>query len=209
MLHPGYWLDSKTGKVVSVTEHGSKVMGDPKLFGMTPEDVDGIVGDGLYNPYDGGRASARGKLILAACRNGWVRVRSNGQDWSLQLHGKARSGVTKFLRKFGGDLGQYSNVQVSDFATGFQEVFTPDGLRQAIASGVLVDTGGAAVGKDAAAEVGDKAAKSKADAVPVNLPDEVQRATLRGRIGQQAGIPNRDVEESRKTMAQRILERIG
>jgi hypothetical protein len=210
MLHPGYWLDSKTGRVISVTEHGSQVLGNPKLFGMRPEDVDAIVGDGLYNPYETGKASARGKLILAACRNGWVRVRSNGQEWSLQLSGKARSGVMKFLRKFAGDLGEYSPIQVSDFATGFQQVFTPDTLRAAVANGTLVDAGGQAVGRDAAAEVGDKAAKGRADAIPSHLPDETQRATLRARIGQAAGIPSRGVEEQAKpkTLADRLVERV-
>lgn len=208
MNTPGWWLSAKNGKLIKVDEHGSYVLGHPGVFGITQEELDKVLGDNVYNAYDTGKGSIRGKLIVLAARKGWVRVRTNSIQWSLQLYGTAKSGTQMFVKKLGDWPGPNSPFQISDFATGLQDTFPYSKVPTALKDGTLVDAGSSkqAVGRDAAAETGEKEDKKRADGIPANLSDEMKRRVMRGRIGQKAGIPMPDVEESQKSQAKPVVE---
>lgn len=203
MSFEGWWFNPKTGEGKHVSEHWTEVNYNPEAFGLTPGEVEKIVGGKKFNPGDTSMDSARGKLLIAAMKNDWVRIRGWKGQYSIQLFGNAASKlprVMKFLKQAG--VGPYTPILFSDLATGYQQTFAEgmDDIKKALKAGSIPDASSkAVVGTEAGAMTGQKAATG----IPHTLSDKQKRQIIRQRIGQRAGIPDPSpadnrLEESKK-----------
>lgn len=189
MSFEGWWFNSKTGQGKHVSEHWSEIKYHPEEFGLDDAQVDKITGGSKFNPGDTSMDGARGKLLIAAMKNGWVRIRGWRGQYNIQLFGNAASKlpkVMKFLKNAG--VGPYTPILFSDLSSDYNQTFHEgmDDIKKALRAGSIPDTSGPAVGTEAGAMTGVKAKQG----VATGLSDKQQRQVLRQRIGRQAGIPD-------------------
>jgi hypothetical protein len=140
--YEGFWIHGDTGRGHRITDHALEVIADPGRYGLAPAAIHAITGGHPINQFEESADSPRGRIILAAARIGWVRVRGHRGDYTVQLHGRAATRlprVMRFLRRAG--LGRYITLRVHDFATGWQRTFLegePD-VARALAAGEIPD----------------------------------------------------------------------
>jgi hypothetical protein len=197
MSFAGWWYNPKTNEGKHVAEHWTEVQYSPEVFGLTAGEVEKMIGGQKYNPGDTSQESVRGKLIIAAMKNGWVRVRGWKGQYHVQLFGNAASKlpkVMKFLKQAG--VGPYTPILFSDLATGYQQNFAEgmDDMKKAIKAGSIPDVSSKTeVGSEAGAMTGDK----KETGIPHTLSDKQKRQIMRQRIGQKAGIQDPSPADNR------------
>jgi hypothetical protein len=201
----GWWVNGKTGQGRHVVDHGADVIHDPEAFGLSDQDIKALVA-GQYRPGDTSRDSSRYALLRAVMAKGWVRIRAVRGSYAIELLGKAATKlrpVMAFMRKAG--VGPYAEIRLFDLASDFKRTY-PEGmadLARDLKAGRVPDVAGPAVGTEAKAQ----GAKVKLG-VPASLPDQPAREVLRQRIGAQAGIADRAVEESRKGLRKPVYEAV-
>lgn len=198
----GWWVNGKTGQGRHVVDHGADVIHDPEAFSLSTHEVKALASQ--YRPGDTSKDSSRYALLRAVMAKGWVRVRAVRGSYAIELMGKAATKlkpVMDFLRKAG--VGPYAEIRLFDLATDFKRTY-PEGmadLARDLKADRVPDVSGPAVGTEAKAQ----GAKVKLG-VPTALPDQPAREVLRQRIGAQAGIADRAVEESRKGRRKLVYE---
>lgn len=133
---PGYWLSLK-GRTIPTAEHGSTVMEKPQLFGLNKGQVDKILGGEPYRFSDTGKDSGRGRLLIAAMKNGWVRIRGGGLNISVQYWGNGTKAMKRAYRYLEEEAGPYSNISISDLASGFSTSVPFKDLEDAIQDGMF------------------------------------------------------------------------
>jgi hypothetical protein len=201
----GWWMHPGKGVHHLVGDHANEVATSPEKYGVTKAEVEKITGGDPFNQYDPDFQNARGQLIHAATKNGWVRIRSHGNHGSIQLHGNAASKLRTIIPKLGSIHPNLPAVtlHVTDFSTGWGKTYPrAEEVEHDIRAGNVPDSAGkAAVGQEAGAALGKNLAKH---GVPGDIPEPQQRQILRQRLGQRAGVPARDIEERiRKAKARR------
>jgi len=191
-MFEGFWIHGKTGVSHRVYDHAVDLASTPAKFGMTPHEVHAITGGEHFNQYDASANATRGKLIHAATLKGWVRVRKNRNQISVQLHGHAADKLKTVAASLAKTHSDGGSVFVSDFATGFEKHYR-DGfheIHKAIESGEIPNHAGTkqGIGADAQAELGKHSAVL---GIPAGLPDHEVRALIRQGLHRRAGIPER------------------
>lgn len=140
----GWWVNGITGKGRHVAEHWMEVKSDPQAYGLTDEQVESILKEagGKFMPGDTSPDGARGLLLKAAMKNGWVRVRGYQGKYSIQTYGHMASylpKVFKFLK--GAGVHPNSEVFLSDLSSEYNQKFM-DGMSEvhrAIKQGKIPD----------------------------------------------------------------------
>lgn len=133
---PGYWLSLK-GRTLQTAEHGSTVMEKPHLFGLTKADIEKILGGEPYLFSDTSKDSGRGRLLIAAMKNGWVRIRGGGLNISVQYWGNGTKAMKRAYRYLEEEAGPFSNISISDLASGFSTSMPFKYLQDAIQDGMF------------------------------------------------------------------------
>lgn len=117
MNYTGFWLNRNNGKVIQVSEHGSSIIENPLKFGFTREEVSDILDNGAYNSMDTGKKDSRTLILKAAFEKGWVRVRQVGSNWTFEFNGKAKTVVSKIIKKFGDEFGPFTPINLHDLGS--------------------------------------------------------------------------------------------
>lgn len=209
----GWWV--KGSKGMHVAEHWMEVKSNPEQFGMTDAEVEDVLSSakGKFSMGDTSPEGQRYKLLLAAMKHGWVRVRGYRGSYAIELFGKAASvlpGVMKFLK--GAGVHKYSEIRLHDLATGYNQTFTDgmDDMAKALRKGEIPDSNpGRLVGSEARAMTGGK--EKVLAGIPDDLTDKQKRVLMRQRLGQEAKIPDPSpgddkMEESRKAKGKPVTE---
>lgn len=117
-LFAGFWVHGDTGEGHSVADHARAVHLEPARYGLSADAARAITGGLLLDTATDDPGSPRGRLILAACQRGWVRVRGRGNRCSIQGCRLARRlpAVLAFLRRQG--FPDSLAAAMDDFASG-------------------------------------------------------------------------------------------
>jgi hypothetical protein len=209
----GWWVNSITGKGHHVAEHWMEVKGDPERYGLTEPQVDNILqqAGGKFNPGDTSPDSARGLLLIAAMKHGWVRVRGYRGQYSIQVYGKLASRlpkVLKFLKQAG--VGPYSTMVLSDLATDFHQKYN-DGMHEVhrvLKQGKIPDVDGP-VEQPRLKGLREPISKG----FPAGMDDKQMRVLMRQRLGQKTHVPDPDagddkIEENKGKAFARGMKRL-
>lgn len=203
----GWWVDGRTGKGYHVSEHWMEVKSDPERFGLTDDIVKKILksAKGKFSMGDTSAEGQRGKLLIAAMKNGWVRVRGFRSKYSIQLTGNCASKLKKvlpFLHKAG--VGPYSEVLVNDLATGYTQRFEEGmgDVRHALRAGQIPDAG-----------IDGEPDESPIKGITPFATDKQKRVIMRQRIGRTANVPDPqpkdDYLEEKKSLAKGFKKLLG
>lgn len=180
---PGYWLPVK-GRAIYTEEHGSTVMEKPQLFGLTKESIVKILGGKAYSFNDTDMDSGRGRLLIAAMKNGWVRIRGGGANISVQYFGNGQQAMKRAYKHLEKDAGPFTNISISDLSNGFSATLPFKDLDEAIDDGMF----------DTATTYNDEEASAEApvDDNQIRVPntanrDQSVRNALRTRLERRIG----------------------
>lgn len=186
----GYWLPL-SGKAIKTNEHGSSVIEKPERFGLTRKDIDKLLAGTHYGTQDTSKESGRAKVLIAAMKNGWIRIRGSGPQWSVQFYGNPAKAVKKAAKFLENEAGMFSNISVSDLGSGVSTSMSLKDLEQAVADGQF-DV--ATTQDEEAAASGDETAKDKIRVPNTANRDQSVRSALRSRLERRLG-PNAFVPE--------------
>ncbi len=179
----GWWVNGNTGKGYHVAEHGLDIQANPERYGFTEADVKKLTAN--YNPGDTDPEGARGKLLKAAMKKGWVRVRGYQGKYAIQTYGSTASYLKKvlpFLKKNG--VGSHSEILVSDLSSGYQQRFL-EGM-----SDIIKELKVSSIPDTSVVSTVVKKGMSAVKGIPAGLSDKQSRTLMRQRIGQKAHVPD-------------------
>jgi hypothetical protein len=117
MNFTGWWLDSNSGKVIQVREHGSAIIENPAKFGFSKKEIADILDNNPYNTQATGKKDSRTMLLKAAFEKGWVRVRQVGSSYTFEFSGRAKTVVKRIIKKFGDDFGPFTQIRLHDLGS--------------------------------------------------------------------------------------------
>ncbi len=205
----GWWVNGNTGKGYHVSEHWMEVKSDPAKFGLTDDQVEDILrqAGGKFMPGDTSPDGARGLLLKAAMKNGWVRVRGYRGKYAIQVYGHLASHlpkVMKFLKTAG--VGPYSEILLSDLSSDYNQTFV-DGMsdvHQAMKQGKIPDHDPQPAVKDI---------KGMRTSLSSAVNNRQLRHQMRLNLGQRTHVPDPDpaddrIEES-KALQKGLTKLIG
>lgn len=138
MDYKGYWMNSKTGKTIVTHEHGSTILANPELFGISKKEIASIINKKAYSAA-GDKNNSRPLILAKAFDNGWVRIRVANTSWTCEFSGNLSSVVTKIIRKFGDDMGPFTRINLHDIRNKDNKSMTYAELVDAHNSGAFVD----------------------------------------------------------------------
>jgi hypothetical protein len=205
----GWWVNGETGKGLHVAEHWMEVRSNPEHYGLTEDEVQAILksAKGKFSMGDTDQDGQRVKLLTAAMRNGWVRVRGYKARYSIEMLGHAASYLPKvltFLKRAG--VHPNSEILVHDLASKYSQRFM-DGMSEvvrAIKQGKVPDVAG---------EAESGLAKPSAHGIRTDLDDKQQRTIMRQRLGQRIHLPDPspsdDRIEERKALRRGLTKVLG
>jgi len=139
MDYRGYWLNSNSGKMLSTSDHGSSIIKNPELFGMSKKYVSGIMVKKPYNSQSTGTTDTRVVLMSKAFENGWVRIRIVNSSWTVEFAGDMTQVVGKFIKKFKDDMGPFTRINLHNLHTHDNRSMGYNDLVTAYESGNLSD----------------------------------------------------------------------
>ncbi len=113
----GFWLNRNTGKAIRVDEHGSAIIKSPEKFGFTREEIDEMLRDNPYDPQKVDKRDSRYKILHSAFEKGWVRIRQVGSTFTAEFSGMAKTVVGKIIKKFGKDMGPFTQMRLHDIGS--------------------------------------------------------------------------------------------
>ena len=202
----GWWVNGETGKGHHVAEHWMEVRSNPEHYGVSQETMQKILKDagGQFSPGDTSPDGARGMLLKAAMKNGWVRVRGYQGKYSIQTYGHLASylpKVMKFLKVAG--VHAYSEIFVSDLSSDYNRKFM-DGMsdiHKALKQGNIPDSAPPKV-----------AVKDMIKGINISEPEKAQRGVMRQRLGQRTHLPDPDPGDDKieeKALAKGLAKLLG
>lgn len=203
----GWWVNGETGKGRHVAEHWMEIRSNPESYGVSQEEMQKILKDagGAFNPGDTSPDGARGMLLKAAMKNGWVRVRGYQGKYSIQTYGRLASRLPKVLKFLkGAGVHPNSEIFISDLASDYNRKFM-DGMsdvHKALKQGNIPDSGEPKVSVKDVIKGG----------ISSDLPEKAQRGMLRQQIGQRTHLPDPDPGDDKieeKALAKGFAKLLG
>lgn len=117
----GFWI-SPDGEVEEITEHLSAVRDNPVRFGLSPGELESLMGYRGLPP----ALSVRLAVIYRVIDNGWIRVRGYGNQYIAftvdELSEDTISKITDFLTEVG--AWEIEKVRVVEIVWDFSNMYT-------------------------------------------------------------------------------------
>jgi len=139
MDYNGYWMNSKSGKIIVTSDHGQTIIDKPELFGISKKEVLSIISKKAYNPQGTKKTDSRAVLLNKAFDAGWVRIRIVNSSWTCEFSGNMSLVVSKIIKKFGDDMGPFTRINLHDIRNKDNRSFTYTQLLDSYNSGEFDD----------------------------------------------------------------------